>query len=122
MNLKIASSYFLALIFIFVGAAHFFAAADMVRFLPSWMPYKEFFVAASGVLEIVLGIGLIIPKFRTMAAIGVLVLLVLYIPLHIIDLNRYLPVIGSKAAAWVRLPLQLVMIVMAYLATQWEKR
>ncbi len=122
MNLKVASSYFLALVFIIVGFAHFFAQYSMVRFMPDWMPYKAFLVAASGVLEILLGIGLLIPKFRTVSAIGVLILLVLYTPLHIIDLNRYIPVVGSKAVAWIRLPIQLVMIVMAYLAVQWEKR
>ena len=122
MNLKIASAYLLAIVFVLVGAAHFFAAENMVRFLPLWMPAKSFCVAASGILEIALGIGLMIPRFRTQAAVGVLILLILYIPLHIIDLNRYMPVIGSKALAWIRLPFQLLMILMAYLATQWEKR
>jgi uncharacterized membrane protein len=122
MNLKIASSYFLALVFILAGMAHFFAAADFIRFLPDGFPYKSFAVAATGVIEVALGIGLFIPKFRTLSAMGVLILLVIYFPLHIIDLNRYIPVVGSKAIAWVRLPAQLLMIVMAYLATQWEKR
>lgn len=122
MNLRIASSYILAIVFIIVGAMHFFAAEQMVRFLPLWMPAKSFCVAASGVLEVALGIGLLLPRFRTIAAMGVLILLILYIPLHIIDLNRYMPVVGSKALAWIRLPMQLVMILMAYLASKWERR
>jgi uncharacterized membrane protein len=122
MNLKIASSYFLAIVLIAGGVGHFVAADFFIRFLPAWMPYKAFCVSSSGIAEIALGLGLLLPKFRTMAAIGVLIMLVLYIPLHIVDLNRYMPMVGSKAVAWIRLPLQLVMILMAYLATQWEKR
>jgi uncharacterized membrane protein len=122
MNLKVASSYFLGIVFILVGMAHFFATEKMMFFLPTWMPMKHFCVVASGVVEVLLGAGLFIPRFRSLAAGGVLVLLILYIPLHIIDLNRYAPVIGSKALAWMRLPAQVIMILMAYLATQWEKR
>ena len=122
MNLKVASSYFLAVVFIVVGLVHFVSTDKMMLFMPQWMPMKHFGVIASGILEVILGIGLLIPRFRTMAAMGVLVLLVLYIPLHIIDLNRNIPVIGSKAIAWIRLPVQLIMILMAYLATRWEER
>ena len=122
MNLKIASSYFLAIVMLLGGVAHFVRAEFFVAFMPNNFPYKDFCVAASGVAEIVLGIGLLIPRFRTMAAVGVLIMLVLYFPLHIVDLNRYIPKVGSKAVAWIRLPIQVVLILMAYLATQWEKR
>ncbi len=122
MNLKIASSYFLAIVMLLGGVAHFLRAEFFVAFMPNTFPYKDFCVAASGVAEIVLGIGLLIPRFRTMAAAGVLIMLVLYFPLHIVDLNRYIPRVGSKAVAWIRLPIQVLLIWMAYLATQWEKR
>ena len=93
-----------------------------MQFLPNWVPGPELIVWVSGVVEVALGVAIIFPKTRSMAALGILILLVLYIPLHVIDLTRHWPVIGSKAVAWARLPIQLVMIYMAYLAANWDRK
>ena len=37
-------------------------------------------------------------------------MLLVYLPIHVIDLMRDNPVIGSKLIAWLRLPMQFVLI------------
>jgi uncharacterized membrane protein len=121
MNVKVASSYLLGIIFLLSGVGHFVMAPDFVRFLPNSMPAKELAVAATGVLHLAVGAGMLVPRTRSLASLVALILLVVYLPLHVVDLNRYMPVIGSKAMAWLRIPGQLLLILMAYLATRWEK-
>jgi len=122
MNVRVLCAYLIGAVFILAGIAHFTQTLEFQLFLPNWVPQKYMVVLGSGVLEIVLGILMLTKHFRTMAAMGILVLLVLYLPLHIYDLTRFIPQIGSKTMAWIRLPLQLVMIWMAYLAANWEKQ
>jgi uncharacterized membrane protein len=121
MNFRVISSYLLAFIFVAGGFAHFGYAWDFQRLLPNWVPAPDMLVWISGIVEIVLGACLIFPRLRSMAALGILILLILYTPIHVIDALRTWPVIGSKALAWARIPLQFVMIWMAYLAANWDK-
>ena len=121
MNFRLVSSYILGLLFLVAGVAHFSHTWTFMKFLPDWFPAHEWTVWISGGLEIVLGAAILFPKTRSMAALGILILLILYTPLHVIDLMRHWPIIGSKAMAWARLPIQLVMIYMAYLAANWDK-
>lgn len=122
MNFRLVSSYILAVIFIVAGVAHFTNTWTFMQFLPNWVPSQNFVVWISGGVEIALGLAMLFPKTRSMAALGILILLVLYTPLHVIDVMRHWPVIGSKAMAWARLPIQLVMIYMAYLSANWDRK
>jgi uncharacterized membrane protein len=122
MNIRILCAFLIGAVFIIVGIAHFTQTLEFQLFLPQWVPFKYAAVIGSGVLEIILGILVMTKQFRTMAAMAIIVVLVLYLPLHIYDLTRFIPHIGSKAMAWGRLPLQVLMIWMAYLAANWEKQ
>ena len=63
-----------------------------------------------GILELALGIGVFIKPYRSMAALGIFILMIAFLPLHVVDVFRDEPAIGSKALAYVRLPLQFVLI------------
>lgn len=121
MNIRVFSSYFLALVFIAAGIGHFVYAWDFMKLLPDWIPAANTLVWISGVVEIALGACMLFPRLRSMAALGILILLVLYIPIHVNDALRTWPIIGSKTIAWARIPLQFLMIWMAYLAANWDK-
>lgn len=112
------SIWLLLLIFTSVGAAHLVAPEQFTRFLPEQMPMKWELVILTGILEIILGIALLFPKTIQPAAWAIFALLVIYTPLHVVDVIREVPVIGPKWVAIMRLPLQVVFLAMAWAATK----
>ena len=72
-------SLILGLPVIWIGILHFQDPAWFEPIVPDLIGYPTFWVYASGVFEIVLGIGLIIPKTREISGYGIaLMLVVLY--------------------------------------------
>lgn len=67
-----------------------------------------------GIVELALGISVFIKRYRSLAAMGVFILMIAFLPVHVVDVFRDDPAIGSKALAYARLPLQFVLIVWAW--------
>lgn len=88
------------------GVGHFLIPDFFVRLIPEAVPGRRFWVYISGVAELLVALGLLLPRTRRPAARGVLGLLLLFTPLHVIDLMRDRPVAVNKAGALVRLLLQ----------------
>lgn len=99
------------------GVGHFVTPEASSGFIPDFLP-KEIVHYSIGVLELVLGILLFIPKFRSKAALAVLVLMIAFMPLHVVDFFRETPIIGSKTAAGVRIFMQFVFIYFAWLVSK----
>jgi len=91
------------------GVYHFVNPSFYDPFMPDWFP-KPLANAAGGVAEILIGIGLLVPDWRTYATWAALGLMLIFLPLHVVDLFRERPVIGSKWVAVVRLLLQFLLI------------
>ncbi|WP_452229939.1 MULTISPECIES: DoxX family protein [unclassified Lacinutrix] len=104
----------LALFMIYAGMQHFIKPAFFNAFVPDFLIYKNLIIYASGVLEVALGILLLIPKYTSKAATGIFVLMILFLPIHIWDVFSETPAIGSHQAAMIRLPIQFVLIALAY--------
>ena len=66
----------------FAGAFHFINPEFYWDLIPDYLPFTKFINYASGVLEIVLAIGVAIPKYRLIAVKCIIALLVLFIPSH----------------------------------------
>lgn len=96
------------------GVQHFMKPEFFSVFVPAFLPFKSFIIYASGIVEILLGALLIIPKYKNLAATGILILMILFLPIHIWDVFSDTPTIGSHKAAYIRLPLQFVLIALAY--------
>lgn len=82
--------------------------------MPPYIPAHEQMVMLSGVAEVVLGIGLLVPATRSLAAWGLVLLLVAVFPanVYMVTSNRF-----RRFPAWMRwarLPLQGVLIWWAY--------
>ncbi len=104
----------LALFMIYAGSQHFIKPTFFNAFVPDFLIYKSLIIYASGVLEIALGILLLIPKYASKAATGIFILMILFLPIHIWDVFSETPAIGSHPAAVIRLPIQFVLIALAY--------
>ncbi|MEX0812782.1 MAG: hypothetical protein WD048_11250 [Chitinophagales bacterium] len=94
---------------IIAGIGHFINPEMYNPFIPDFLP-KLAVNYITGIVEIALGIGLLIPAFQKMAAFGIFLLMCAFLPLHIIDVFIENPAIGSKTMAYIRLPIQFVFI------------
>ena len=91
------------------GIAHFIKPETSLPFIPDFMP-KMGINYAVGIIEIVISLGMYLPKYQTQAAWGIFFLMVAFLPLHIADVFKESPAIGSHQAALIRLPIQFVLI------------
>jgi len=113
--LKTLLRWLFAAIFVFAGALHFAMPEFYLRIMPPYLPWHHALVYLSGLFEIVLGILLVIPRFRTLAAWGLVVLLVAIFPanLHMALNPEQYPEV-PPLVLWLRLPLQGLLIAWAY--------
>ncbi|MCJ7467309.1 MAG: DoxX family membrane protein [Maribacter sp.] len=115
----------LALFFIYAGVQHVLKPLFYEPYVPNFMPYKTVIIYGSGLLEIALGILVLIPKYTKIGATGIIVLLLVFLPVHIADVFSDAPAIGNHKAAIIRLPVQFLFIAWAYLirrsAVKWRR-
>ena len=104
----------LALFLAYAGIQHFLKPAFYEPFVPAFMPAKTVIVYASGVVELLLGILLLVPKYTKLAATGIIILMLVFLPIHVWDVFSETPAIGSHGAALIRLPVQFLFIAWAY--------
>jgi len=111
--LKSILTYIFGIFMVLAGVMHFVNPVVFSGFVPDFLPVN-FIIYSSGIIEIALGIGVFIPSFKSKASLGILILMIIFLPLHIIDIFKDEPAIGSKMLAYIRLPLQFVLIYWAW--------
>ena len=117
--IKKVTRIILALLFVAAGINHFANAPFYVSIVPPYLPWPDALVFISGVAEFVLGVALLIPKFSRLGAWGIIALLIAVFPanIHMAAHPELYPEI-SKAALWIRLPVQGILILWAYWYTR----
>lgn len=105
----------LALLMIYGGVQHFVKPDFYIPFVPSFLPYPMAVIYVSGIIEIVLGFALLLnTKYAKFGALGLLLLMVWFLPIHIWDVFSENPAIGNHQAALFRLPIQFVLIALSW--------
>lgn len=100
--------------FIASGIAHFLSPRLFITLIPQAVPWRPFWVYISGLVELLLAVGLWRERWRKLAAQGTLGLMLLFLPLHVVDIFREKPVAGGrKSTAVLRLLAQLGLIALA---------
>jgi uncharacterized membrane protein len=118
MNIKNFVRLLLAVAMIGVGILHFVNPDPFVKIVPSALPAPLTLVYVSGFFEVLGGAGLLVPRVRRAAAWGLVALYVAVFPanvnmaVHHISFDDAHPF--PPAALWLRLPLQIVLIALAY--------
>lgn len=103
-----------ALFMIYAGVQHLVKPDFYIPFVPSFLPFTTAIIYSSGIVEILLGIMLIIPKYAKHGASGIFLLMLIFLPIHLWDVFSDTPAIGSHQAALIRLPVQFLFIVLAW--------
>ena len=104
--------------FAFAGIMHVIKPKFFKHFIPKPLP-KNLVNYIVGLIEFAVGVGLLFPEYRQKSALGIMILLAIFLPIHIWDLFRERPAIGSKKLAIVRVPMQFVLFYFAYLIYQY---
>jgi len=110
-RLKRPLLYVMGLFYITAGVTHFLSPEWFLQIVPPMLPAPLALVYLSGVAEIVVGVGVLVPQTRHYAALATVALLVAVYPANI-----YMAVgdvMGSELVQWGRLPLQGVLVLWA---------
>ena len=113
------SIYIMAYFYINVGVKHFTDPNWFLHIIPPYLTSIGLeLVYISGVFEILLGILLLFSKYRKIAGYGIILLLIAVYPANIYLAFNQEPQkligISSFAASWIRLPIQFLLIAIAY--------
>ncbi|WP_299679922.1 hypothetical protein [uncultured Tenacibaculum sp.] len=107
------SRFLMAVMLIAIGFHHFYKPKFYYPIIPAFFP-KLFVTYASGIVELVIGLGLCIPNYQKYAALGMALLMIAFLPLHIWDITREKPAMKTKKGAYIRLVIQFVLIAWAW--------
>jgi len=120
-NMKKISAIIIGTVFILAGINHFYMPEVYLTIMPPVLPAPELLNYLSGIAEIILGIMMLIPKTRVMAAWGLILLLIVVFPANI-----YMAMEAGKSIdvpvwiAYTRLPFQFLFIYWVYFQTRRE--
>ena len=112
--------YAMALLYVVAGGLHFVVPELYVQIVPPVLPAPLALVYLSGVAEIAVGLGLLVPRTRPYAAWATIALLVAIFPANVYMAVSMVTIEGtgggdpSALVRWGRLPLQGVLIAWAY--------
>jgi uncharacterized membrane protein len=109
-------------LYVAAGVNHFVSTSFYVQIMPPWIPWHLALVYASGVAEIALGLGVLAERTRRVAAWGLVALLIAVFPANLHMALNDVHIDGAPAAPawalWLRLPLQVVLILWAWWHTR----
>ena len=105
----------MAAMYIIAGIMHFVKPKAYLRIMPRYLPEHKLLVSLSGIVEVLLGIGLCLSITKNLAVYAIILMLIFFLPVHFYMLS------GEKAAAgipkWIlllRIPLQFGLMYWAY--------
>lgn len=112
----------ISLIILIVGYAvaglnHFVHPAGYLHIIPPYIPYPKLMNLLAGIFEVLFALMLIFPKTRRIAAWGIILILIAFLPVHIqmiIDAPMMLGKLHvTKLGAWIRVLFQPVLMLWA---------
>lgn len=107
--------YLLGVLFVLAGANHFRTPKIYKRIIPPYIPVHDTIVLLSGIAEMIAGFMLLNPETQTIAAWSIIVMLILFIPVHIYMLqNKKAALKLPKWILIIRIPLQFGLMYWAY--------
>ena len=107
----------------FTAIGHFVFTKGMSMMIPQFIPLKECFVQLTGLFEILLAIGLLIPKLKVISGWALIMFLTLMLPaniyaaLHNVNYQKGTFDGNGLSYLWFRIPLQIFFITWTYICS-----
>ena len=106
---KTVSLAVMALFYFAAGVNHFVNPEFYLGLIPPYLPWHGGLVALSGVAEVVLALGVLVPATRKLACWAIIAMLVSFLPVHVHMLvNSELYPEAPLIALWLRFPIQIL--------------
>lgn len=107
----------------FIGGIMHFVATDVeATIVPPYIPWPVAAVLISGVLELLGAAGLLAPRTRRAAGIGLFLLTLAVTPAHIYMLQQPEQFNVPLWALWLRLPIQVALLALIWWSTRPQRR
>nr|WP_293295944.1 DoxX family protein [Allomuricauda sp.] len=122
-DFKLSGRIAISIMLVFTAIGHFAFTKGMSMMIPKFIPYKETFVHLTGIFEIILAIGLLVPRVMHISGWALIIFLILMLPANIVSaLNKVdyqnATLDGNGLTyLWFRIPLQLLFIIWTYMST-----
>ncbi|HBY67400.1 MAG TPA: hypothetical protein DEG69_06370 [Flavobacteriaceae bacterium] len=108
--------YLMGVLYILAGINHFRKPKMYERIMPPYIPAHSTMVLLSGIAEMIFGLMLLNKDTQTIAAWGIIAMLIVFFTVHIYMLqNERASMKLPKWALILRIPLQFALIYWAYL-------
>lgn len=122
-NFTLSARIAIATMLLFTAIGHFIFTKGMSMMIPSFIPYKINIIYLTGIFEILLAVGLLIPKFQIISGWLLIIFLILMLPANIYaSLNKINYQKGTfdgngLSYLWFRIPLQILFIIWTYISS-----
>ena len=122
-NIALSAKIAMTIMLIFTAIGHFAFTKGMSMMIPKFIPFKENLVYLTGIFEILLALGLIIPKLKIVSGWALIIFLLLMLPANIYasinNVNYQKGTFDGNGITylWFRIPLQFFFIVWTYICT-----
>lgn len=115
-RIKAAALLWASASYIVVGILHFTHVDFFLAMMPPYLPLHLELVWASGVFEILGGLGLLVPKTRRFASFGIMALLLAVYPanIHMMLHPDQFAHLGPEWVLYARMPFQFVFMAWVY--------
>ncbi|MEM9078488.1 MAG: DoxX family protein [Bacteroidota bacterium] len=119
LSARIAMSVMLC----FTAMGHFIYTKGMSMMIPEFIPFKTTFVHLTGIFEILLAVGLLIPRVKVISGWTLIIFLLLMLPaniyaaIHQVNYQKGTFDGNGLSYLWFRIPLQVLFIVWAYISS-----
>ncbi len=107
----------ISIAFIFFGIGHFAQTDGMIAMLPEILPARRQIVLATGVLELAIAVGFLVPATKRLAGLAAIAVLIGFFPANIYAAVNHT---GMGGHVWgpeyllIRFPLQVLLVVLTW--------
>ncbi|MCA0132066.1 DoxX family protein [Winogradskyella alexanderae] len=110
------SIYFMAALYIIAGIMHFVKTKMYMLIMPEYLSNHRGLVILSGIIEILLGIGLCIPALKVFSIYSIIAMLAVFLLVHFYMLTNEKASLGiPKWILILRIPLQFALMYWAWI-------
>src|SRR5678815_2817866 len=115
-NLELSGNFAMSIMLFFTAIGHFAFNKGMAMMLPPFIPFKKVIVYATGLIEILAGVGLLIKPYRHTTSFLLIIFFILILPANIYAaVHKVNHEKGNYSGndvkyLWFRIPLQIFFI------------
>jgi uncharacterized membrane protein len=104
----------MSFLYCFAGISHFWKPKIFLSITPKWVPFPKIVNIIVGIIEIILGVLVLFEATRSLASLGIIVLLIAVFPANVYHFQKAKRKGKLVIPTIIRLPMQLLLIYWAY--------